>query len=80
MPNSQQPDKPWVYQLKVQGRLHANWSGWLEGLTLTAEGDDDAAITTLTGVVADQAALRGLLTRLWNLNLILVSVVRLDKN
>ncbi len=77
MPNSQPADKPWVYQIKVQGRLHANWSGWLEGLTLTTEGANETAITTLTGTVADQAALRGLLTRLWNLNLIVVSVVRL---
>jgi hypothetical protein len=80
MDGDQKTDQQWVYQIKVQGRLQANWSGWFDGLALTTEGDEDTAITTLTGVVADQAALRGLLTKLWNLNLSLISVVRLDRH
>ena len=59
-----------VYQIKVQGRLDESWSGWFNGMAITLEGDT----TTLTGAVVDQAALRGLLSRLWDLNLALISV------
>jgi hypothetical protein len=59
-----------VYQIKVQGRLDESWSGWFNSMAITLEGD----ITTLTGAVVDQAALRGILSRLWDLNLALISV------
>ena len=59
-----------VYQIKVQGKLDESWSSWFSGLTITLEGDT----TTLTGAVVDQAALRGILSRLWDLNLALISV------
>ena len=60
------------YQIKVQGRLDENWSDWFSGMTITFEG----GVTTFTGPVADQSALRGLLTRIWDLNLTLLSVTR----
>ena len=63
-----------VYQIQVQGRLDDKWVGWFSGLALTFEGDT----TTLTGAVADQSALRGILTKLWDLNLVLISVNRLN--
>ena len=66
------PDGPIIYQIRVQGRLDENWSDWFSGMTITFEG----GVTTLTGPVADQAALRGLLTRIWDLNLTLLSVTR----
>ncbi len=78
MDNDADANQPWVYQIKVQGRLHAGWSGWFDGLALTVEGDVGAPVTTLTGALADQAALRGVLTRLWNLNLSVISVVRVE--
>jgi hypothetical protein len=61
---------PIVYQIKVQGRLDESWSGWFNSMAITFEGDT----TTLTGAVVDQAALRGILSRLWDLNLALISV------
>jgi hypothetical protein len=69
---NRQDGGPTVYQIKIQGRLDESWTGWLNGMTITS-GDD---ITTLTGAVADQSALRGILTRLWDLNLDLISVNR----
>jgi hypothetical protein len=70
-------DKPATYyRVKVQGRLTENWSDWFSGMTVTFEGGS-APITTLTGAVADQAALRGMLCKLWDLNLTLISVRRL---
>ena len=63
-----------VYQIKVQGQLDKSWSGWFSGMTVTSDGDT----TTLTGAVADQSALRGILTKLWDLNLALISVAQID--
>ena len=63
-----------VYQIKIQGRLDESWSGWFSGMSITW-GDDT---TALTGVVADQSALRGILTRLWDLNFSLISVNRVE--
>ena len=68
-------DQPATYQIKVPGHLDESWSDWAGGMTITVESQDDGPpITTLTGVVADQAALHGLLRRLYSLGLPLISV------
>ena len=59
-----------LYEIKVRGQLDENWSGWLSGMTISFDND----VTTLTGPVPDQAALRGLLSKIWDLNLTLISV------
>lgn len=70
-------DRPGTYEIKVPGRLDADWSEWFEDMTITVEcGDDGPTITTLTGVVVDEAALQGLLDRLYSLGLRLLSVKR----
>lgn len=70
-------DLPVVYEIKVQGRLDERWSGWFSGLTVASEQcADGATITTLTGAVADQAALRGILFRIWDLSLTVIAVNR----
>jgi hypothetical protein len=67
------------YRIRVQGRLGQRWAGWLEGLEIAHEWTGDGApTTTLTGAVADQVALRSLLCRIWDLNLVLVSVERIS--
>jgi hypothetical protein len=63
-------DTPGFYQIRVKGELDPSWSDWFDGFTITsAEGN-----TELTGQVADQAALLGILTQLNNLGLSLISV------
>ena len=62
------------YQIKVWGRLDEKWSDWFNGMTLAFEN----SITTLTGAVADQAKLRGILSKIWDLNLTVVSVTRIE--
>jgi hypothetical protein len=64
-----------TYQIQVQGRIDAGWSDWFSGMTVTFE----RGVTTLTGPVADQAALRGMLCKLWDLNLTLISAVQIDR-
>ena len=67
-----------VYQIKLRGRLDASWSDWFDGMELTFEDEDDGSpITTLTGAVVDQAALHGLLSRISDLNLTLISVTQI---
>jgi hypothetical protein len=67
-----------VYRIEVQGTIGPRWEAWFEGLTLgVRDGGDGTPITTLTGAVADQSALRGILAKLWDLNLTLLSVIRI---
>ena len=61
------------YAIRVQGRLESRWAAWFDGMTLTAEGD---GTTNIHGPVLDQAALHGLLTKLRDVGLPLISVTR----
>jgi hypothetical protein len=71
-------DRPATYQIKVLGLLDESWSDWVGGMTITIESEDDGPpITTLTGSL-DQAALQGLLRRLYSLGLPLVSAICLE--
>jgi hypothetical protein len=63
-----------TYEISVMGRLDPHWSDWFNGLCVT---EQDQAVTVLTGQIADQAVLRGILNRLFDLNLTLLSVRRL---
>ena len=69
-----------VYRIEVQGTIGPRWAAWFEGLTLTTgSGSDGLPITKLTGTIADQAALRGILVKLWDLNLTLLSVTSMPR-
>ena len=67
------PGQPAIYQIRIKGHLGPQWTEWFGGLTITLE-DDDA--TLLTGPVVDQAALHGLLKRVRDLGMPLLSVNR----
>jgi hypothetical protein len=64
-----------IYEICVLGALDEQWSDWFSGMEMIVV--DDGQVTTLTGRV-DQAALRGILNRLWDLNRVLIGVKRLD--
>lgn len=67
------------YQITVEGKIDPSWSGWLDDLQLVSRKETDGMyLTTLSGAFTDQAALRGLLNRLWDLNLVLCSVQQVD--
>ncbi len=67
-------DRPATYQIKVPGELDESWSDWAGAMTIKVESEGDGPpVTTLTDTV-DQAALHGLLRRLYSLGLPLISV------
>ena len=66
-----QPGQPMAYQIRIKGHLGRQWADWFGGLAITLEDNGD---TLLTGLVADQAALHGLLRTVRDLGMPLVSV------
>jgi hypothetical protein len=65
------PSQPMVYQIRIKGHLGRHWIDWFEGLTITLEDNGE---TLLTGPVVDQAALHGVLRKVRDLAMPLVSV------
>ena len=74
MANGRQFSKPARYQIIVKGYLEPRWSDWFDGFDLVQH----KVSTTLTGVVADQPALHGLLAKVRDLGLPLLSVIRIE--
>lgn len=68
------------YEIQIRGWIDGRWAGWFEGLDMTLERDGHGEpVTTLSAVVTDQAALRGILAKVWDLNLAVLSVTRLQE-
>ncbi len=74
-PTRRSSDRPEVYRIVLEGHLSGQWSDWFDGFTLTL---DERGQTILVGPVVDQPALHGVLKKIRDLGLPLVSVVRLD--
>jgi hypothetical protein len=68
---SSDPSQPQVYQIRIEGHLDDQWTDWFGGLTVTLEENGD---TLFTGPIVDQAMLHGLLRKVRDLGLSLVSV------
>ncbi len=68
-------DESGLYEIRLKGHLNNRWADWFEGLTITLEDQGD---TLLTGLVVDQAALHGLLKKVRDLGMPLVSVSPLE--
>jgi len=71
------PSGPGQYRISIEGHLAQRWAGWFDGLRLTNDSD---GTTVLQGVVVDQAALHGLLQKVRDTGLPLVSVTRMDSD
>ena len=74
---SETADDPGQYEIRLKGHLDSRWSAWFDGLTLTEDSD---GTTVIHGSVVDQAALHGLLQKVRDIGLPLVSVTRVDPN
>lgn len=74
MSHKSRSDSEPVYRIQVEGLLDHKWVAWFNGMSIAFDG----STTTLIGPVADQAALRGILCKLWDLNLNLISTRRIE--
>ena len=68
-------NQPEIYQIRLKGHLGREWADWFEGMTITLEEDGD---TLLTGPLVDQSALHGLLKKVRDLGMPLISVNRIE--
>jgi hypothetical protein len=68
--------EPWLYRIKVQGRLGERWAPWFDDMHVTVEPEAEPETTVLTGAMIDQAALLGVLHKLYTLGLPLLLVQR----
>jgi hypothetical protein len=66
-----------TYEIKIQGRLDSRWSGWFAGMGITPLENGE---TLIAGALPDQAALHGLLERIRDLNLTLISLTRISSS
>jgi hypothetical protein len=73
MSKNQESEKPEIYQIKIKGLLDEKWSDWFDGFTITSQEE-----TILVGPVSDQGALHGLLAKIRDLGLTLISVELID--
>jgi hypothetical protein len=72
-------DLPAVYQIRILGRLPSRWSDAVAGMTIdVTTAADETPVTVLRGEIADQAALCGLINELYDLQLTILAVVRLE--
>ena len=68
---------PSNYRIRIEGLVDPKWSVWLNGLVIAVE-DGSPPITNMSGPIVDQAKLRGIMNKLWDLNLAVISVERLE--
>lgn len=81
MPNEQNlgndPDRPKIFQIRIQGHLGQQWKNWFDGLTIALEEDGS---TLLSGPIIDQSALHGILKKIRDLGMPLLSVNFVDSD
>ena len=75
MTNGRAYDKASLYQIRIRGILDASWSDWFEGFSIHTDGGE----TLLQGTVIDQAALHGILAKINDLGLTIISVTQLPQ-
>ena len=76
MTNGHEFDQSATYQIRVKGMLDSIWSDWFNGFSIIAQGGE----TILEGIVADQSALHGMLAKINDLGLPIISVERLESD
>jgi hypothetical protein len=74
-------DQPAIYRIEMDGNIDQSILTWFDDMTLSTESREEGKTTsTLVGLVADQAALHGLLNRIYNLGFLVISVTRVERS
>jgi hypothetical protein len=74
-------DQPAVYRIQIDGQIDERLLDWFEEMTISSESNADGkSISTLVGPVTDQAALHGLLSRIYTLGFLVISVTRVEES
>ncbi len=73
--STQEQYEPGFYEVRIKGHLDSRWADWFEGMTITLEEKGE---TLLRGLVTDQAALHGLLRKVRDLGMPLISVIAIE--
>lgn len=69
-----------IYRIRIKEKLDSSWTNWFEGMELLFDGlEEEDASTHIIGPIADQAALNGMLNKVWNLNLTIISVEQIGE-
>ncbi len=76
--NEKPLSRQWSYQITLAGRLDDRWADWFDGMTIEYQRQNGGS-TVLTVPAADQAALRGLLNQIWDFNLTIIAVERINE-
>jgi hypothetical protein len=76
MSSGREFDRPAIYEIRVKGKLDARWSRWFANLQIMPQPDGESL---LTGPIRDQAALYGVISRMRDLGLVLISVHRVSR-
>jgi len=76
MTSGREYDRPAIYEIRIKGRLDARWSRWFADLQIVSQPDGHSL---LTGPIPDQAALYGVISRMRDLGLVLISVHRVSR-
>lgn len=75
----QDPNRPASYRIRVAGKLKESWSDWFDGMEIESGGEAEGKpVSTLTGTLPDQSALHGVLNKIRDLGLKLLSVEQVD--
>jgi len=75
MTDKREADQTTAYQIRVKGILDHSWSDWFDGMTIIPQDQDE---TIISGPVVDQAALQGMLWKISDLGLTIISVLRIE--
>lgn len=72
------PDLPATYEIRIRSKIDAGWSDWFDQMILNYTTDEEGTVTTLVGTIKDQAALYGLIKKIRDLGLTILSINQVE--
>ena len=76
MMTNQYLDDPAIYEITILGEIDSDWSNWFGGVRIQHQPKGNLKVSVLSGIIEDQSALHGILKKISDLNLIIISIIR----